>query len=133
MYGADHDLRRFTPEATVALRADTPIKGRFAVTTAVVIGGSNLEYCTSAMGVIFVYTQRATRLLHYDFQCLVLALFCLVCSLHAGLYLSGQDVFTCGFAGATFGGLICASAVLNRNVYADLVSLKAKSAPSIKA
>jgi hypothetical protein len=29
MYGADHDLRRFTPEATVALRADTPIKGQF--------------------------------------------------------------------------------------------------------
>lgn len=76
MYGVDHDLHRFTPEATVALRADTAIKG---------------------------------------------------------LYMSGQDVFTCGFAGATFGGLICASAVLNRNVYADLMKLKAKSPPSIKA
>jgi hypothetical protein len=28
MYGADHDLRRFTPEATVVLRSDTPIKGQ---------------------------------------------------------------------------------------------------------
>lgn len=76
MYGVDHDLKRFTPEGTVALRADTAIPG---------------------------------------------------------LYMSGQDVFTCGFAGATFGGLICASAVLNRNVYVDLMKLKAKSAPSIKA
>ena len=67
-------MNRFTPEATVNLRSDTPIKN---------------------------------------------------------LYLSGQDVFTCGFAGATFGGLICASNVLNRNVYSDLMALKAKSPPSI--
>lgn len=75
MYGVDHDLGRFTPEATVALRSDTNIKN---------------------------------------------------------LYMSGQDVFTCGFAGATFGGLICASTVLQRNVYADLMKLKAASPPSIK-
>lgn len=74
MYGADHDLSRFTPEATLNLRPETPI---------------------------------------------------------AGLYLSGQDVFTCGFAGATFGGLLCAGAVLNRNVYADLQALKARSPPCI--
>lgn len=74
MYGADHDLARFTPEATVNLRPETPIKG---------------------------------------------------------LYLSGQDIFTCGFAGATFGGLFCASAVLNRNIYGDLMALKARSPPSI--
>ena len=74
MYGVDHDLKRFTPEGTVALRSDTCIEN---------------------------------------------------------LYMSGQDVFTCGFAGATFGGLICASAVLNRNVYADLMKLKASSHPSI--
>jgi len=75
MYGVDHDLGRFTPEATVALRSDTNVKN---------------------------------------------------------LYMSGQDVFTCGFAGAAFGGLICASAVLQRNVYADLMKLKAASPPSIK-
>ena len=75
MYGCDHDLNRFTPEATVALRSDTNIKN---------------------------------------------------------LYLSGQDIFTCGFAGATFGGLFCAASVLKRNVYADLMRLKAASPPSIK-
>jgi len=47
------------------------------------------------------------------------------------LYLCGQDIFNCGIAGAAFGGLLCASKVLNRNVYADLVDLKKKSPPSI--
>ncbi|KAG2461035.1 RETST reductase, partial [Polypterus senegalus] len=42
------------------------------------------------------------------------------------LYLSGQDVFCNGFAGALHGGLICASAILNRIVYIDLVLLKRK-------
>lgn len=47
------------------------------------------------------------------------------------LYLTGQDVFNCGFAGATFGGLLCASAILERNLYEDLIELKKKSRPSI--
>lgn len=74
MYGLDHNMTRFTPEATVTLRSETPIQN---------------------------------------------------------LFLSGQDAFTCGFAGATFGGVFCASSVLNRNVYEDLTKLKAKSPPSI--
>ncbi|XP_038152833.1 inactive all-trans-retinol 13,14-reductase [Cyprinodon tularosa] len=42
------------------------------------------------------------------------------------LYISGQDVFSCGIAGALHGGLLCASTVLDQIVYIDLVLLKKK-------
>ncbi|XP_052467048.1 inactive all-trans-retinol 13,14-reductase [Carassius gibelio] len=42
------------------------------------------------------------------------------------LYLSGQDIFSCGIAGALHGGLLCASTVLNYPVYIDLLFIKKK-------
>lgn len=40
-----------------------------------------------------------------------------------GLYLTGQDITTCGFAGALYSGLLTASTLLNRNLMSDLVKL----------
>ena len=38
--------------------------------------------------------------------------------------MTGQDVFSGGFMGACFGGVLCASTLLHRDVYTDLVQLK---------
>ena len=43
-----------------------------------------------------------------------------------GLYLTGQDAMLCGFTGALFGGVLCASAILKRNVLQDIENLHAK-------
>ena len=40
-----------------------------------------------------------------------------------GLYLTGQDIATCGFTGAMFGGLFCASEILHRKLHKDLENL----------
>jgi all-trans-retinol 13,14-reductase len=41
-----------------------------------------------------------------------------------GLLLTGQDITSCGFTGALFGGLMSAATALNRNLYSDLISLR---------
>ena len=43
-----------------------------------------------------------------------------------GLYMTGQDAMMCGFTGALFGGVLCASQVLRRNVMGDIEKLHAK-------
>ncbi|XP_072549610.1 all-trans-retinol 13,14-reductase-like [Salminus brasiliensis] len=39
------------------------------------------------------------------------------------LYLTGQDLFTCGYAGALAGAMVCGSAILNRNLDKDIAAL----------
>jgi len=41
----------------------------------------------------------------------------------SGLYLTGQDIMSCGFTGALYAGLLTASSVLGRNCMSDLISL----------
>ncbi|XP_007233620.2 inactive all-trans-retinol 13,14-reductase [Astyanax mexicanus] len=42
------------------------------------------------------------------------------------LFISGQDVFSCGIAGALHGGLLCAATALGQIVHVDLLLLKKK-------
>jgi len=43
-----------------------------------------------------------------------------------GLFLTGQDILSCGFTGALFAGVLGAQAALGRNVMGDLISLHNK-------
>merc|ERR1711953_797142 len=43
-----------------------------------------------------------------------------------GLYLTGQDVFSCGFTGAMISGAIAAQSILGRHVMVDLMKLNKK-------
>ncbi|XP_026884070.2 all-trans-retinol 13,14-reductase isoform X2 [Electrophorus electricus] len=42
------------------------------------------------------------------------------------LFLTGQDLCSCGLAGALVGAMICGSAILNRNLYMDVTALNKK-------
>jgi len=43
-----------------------------------------------------------------------------------GLYLTGQDILSCGFTGALFSGVLTAQVCLGRNVMTDLINLHKK-------
>ena len=36
----------------------------------------------------------------------------------------GQDILTCGYAGGVYSGLMCASSILHRNLFKDLLTLR---------
>ncbi|XP_037093628.1 all-trans-retinol 13,14-reductase-like [Pollicipes pollicipes] len=40
-----------------------------------------------------------------------------------GLYLTGQDILSCGFSGGLYGGVLAASVVLGRNCFSDVETL----------
>lgn len=44
-----------------------------------------------------------------------------------GMFLTGQDVFCCGFSGALYGGVISACTILKRNLMNDLLALRKQS------
>lgn len=41
-----------------------------------------------------------------------------------GLYLTGQDMFTCGYSGAMAGGILCACSVLERNLFGEIEDMR---------
>lgn len=125
MYGTEHDVSRFTPAVVAAMRADTPVKnlyltgkGPVSPRPPVPMPSSGLrrqspqQYGTSSHGGGRVpqgvaVSPRGVAVSHRGSS-------------------PGQDVFSCGLAGAVHGGLLCASAILGRLLYLDLLLLKKK-------
>ncbi|XP_045171991.2 all-trans-retinol 13,14-reductase-like [Mercenaria mercenaria] len=75
MYGMGHGIRRFDPEISMLLRAESGIPG---------------------------------------------------------LWLTGQDIVTCGFSGALHGGVLTASSILHRNLINDLTAVTKETRKLIK-
>lgn len=87
---------------------------------------SNEYYLRAPRGSMYGAEQNCSR-----YQC---EMICRVRSqtVVPGLYLTGQDVFSSGVAGAVHGGLFCASAVLGKILYIDLMMLKKRLKRRIK-
>jgi len=50
-----------------------------------------------------------------------------------GLYLTGQDVVTCGVAGALFGGVLTAAAITRKNLIVEIIKSARARAKAAKA
>jgi all-trans-retinol 13,14-reductase len=49
-----------------------------------------------------------------------------------GLYLTGQDIMSCGITGSMYSGLLTSSAILNRNTLMDLIDLHQRNKKKAK-
>lgn len=124
MYGTEHDVSRFTPAVVAAMRADTPVKnlyltgkGPVSPRLHVPLSPCPAPGCADSMGCPpmgvavslpgVAVSPRGVAMSHHGSS-------------------PGQDVFSCGLAGAVHGGLLCASAILGRLLYLDLLLLKKK-------
>lgn len=134
MYGTEHDIGRFSPAVVAAMRAETPVKNLYLTGKGPVspCPPIPLSLCPHAQ------LQAADSVPKGSLQRGM--------SSHGGGRVPGgggcppptgvavshrgsspgQDVFSCGLAGALHGGLLCASAVLGRLLYLDLLLLKKK-------
>lgn len=111
MYGTEHDLRRFSPAVVAALRPETPVR--------------NL-YLTGEPSPASPRCPRESACCPRNRPAAVVALSRPGGGPVARWLSPGQDVFSCGLAGAVHGGLLCASAILGRLLYLDLLLLKRK-------
>lgn len=135
MYGTEHDLLRFSPAVVAALRPDTPVRNLYLTGECPrvplshcphdqlqAVGGVPGAPCSGWCPLVVVAAFPVEAALFRPGG---------GCVLPGGVpvprWLSpGQDVFSCGLAGAVHGGLLCASAILGRLLYLDLLLLKRK-------